>query len=142
MSNLLSHAETELRYAGLYDDDSDYGGMTAKAVMELMKVFSAQGHSGASAGIVIEIFSKLARYEPLSPLTGDDDEWCEVSDGVFQNKRCSHVFKQADRFDGRACDINGKIFREPNGLKYTSRDSCVVVEFPYTPKSEIVDVKE
>lgn len=134
MSNLVEHARTELK--SWFD-----GGMNeamANDVIELIDVFSKQGHSGFSANFAIGMFEKLAKFEPWGPLTGEDDEWTEVSEGVFQNKRCSHVFKE----NGKAYDIDGKVFREPNGSCYTSRDSRVPVTFPYTPKREYVDVTE
>jgi hypothetical protein len=81
----------------------------------------------------------LADFKPISPLSGNDDEWTEVIDGVFQNKRYSGLFKQADIFDGKAYDIYGKIFRDPDGSTWTNSDSFVAVDFPYVPKSEIVD---
>lgn len=139
-SNLERYAEQELRMAGLFDDDSDYGGMLATAVMELVKVFSSQGHSGFSANIVMNLFNKVARFEPIQPLTGADDEWIECGSGVFQNKRCSHVFK--DSKDGPAHDIKGKVFRTPNGACYTNSDSRVFIKFPYVPKTEYVNVEE
>lgn len=137
-SNLEYHAEQELRAAGLYDEDADYGGLLPEAVMELVKVFSRQGHSGSSAHMVRQLFDKVAAYEPLCPLKGTDDEWFEYVDGKFQNKRCSHVFK--DGKDGQAYDSEGRIFREPNGLCFTNRESRVPITFPYTPKREYVDV--
>ena len=134
--SLVEHAKLELQLAGLMDKDSDYGGMLGEAVLELIDVFAKQEHSGASASMVSSLFNKLSRYEPLQPLTGKDEEWNEVSEGVFQNKRCGHVFKE----NGIAYDIDGKIFREPNGDCYTGKGSRVDVTFPYVPKSEYVDV--
>ena len=137
MSNLLKHADKELRLLG-YSPDSEEGPnkWTYENVMELMKVFSEQGHSGYSAGIVRQIFGLLADFKPLSPLTGDDEEWQHVGDDLYQNKRRNSVFKQ----NNYAYDIDGKIFREPDGCCYQSKDSHVPVTFPYTPKTEIVDV--
>lgn len=111
-------------------------------VLELLEAFSRQGHSGFSAHYAVETFRKLALHEPLVPLSGADDEWNEVGDGVFQNNRCSHVFKQPDRFNGQAYDINGRIFREPSGACYTNSNSFVPVTFPYTPTREYVDVPD
>ena len=105
-------------------------------VLELLKVFSTQGHSGFSAPYCINAFRKLASWEPLCPLTGEADEWNEVSDDLWQNNRCSRVFKRADN---KPYDIEGRIFQEPSGACYTSRDSRVYIEFPYTPKSEYVN---
>lgn len=133
---LKEFAKEELTRAGLFDKDSDYGGMMGDAVMKMIEVFSDEGHSGASANIAISIFEKVARFKPLTPLTGEDDEWTEVMDGMFQNKRCPHVFKE----NGQAYDIEARVFREPSGACYTSRDSRVEITFPYTPKREYVDV--
>ena len=143
MSNLIAHAERELAAVGLDSPDGDfYGGLTKSAVMELIRVFADQGHSGMSASIVTGIVEKLMRFEPLSPLTGADDEWTALnydSDMAAQNKRCSHVFKRAD---GTAYDSNGRVFREPSGASYTGRGSRVEITFPYVPTVEYVDVDE
>lgn len=138
--SLVAHARRELEAQKLFGNGDFYEGMTGKAVMELVEKFAEQGHSGMSAGVVLSIFGKVAAYEPLGPLTGEDDEWNEVGEGMFQNNRCSHVFK--DGKDGAAYDIDGRIFREPNGACFTNIESRVPVTFPYTPKREYVDVPE
>lgn len=120
MSNLIRHAEREINLAGLNLPTADYGGATAIQLMSLIETFAAQGHSGGSAQMVIEAFNRLARYLPLTPLTGADDEWGPSPDERrLQNLRCSRVFKHLPT--GRAYDVT------------TDRD----VTFPYTP--EIVD---
>ena len=43
------------------------------------------------------MFTKLAKFEALVPITGEDDEWNDVDGGLYQNKRCSAVFKKKDR---------------------------------------------
>lgn len=139
-SNLYQHALRELEAAGYKADDTEDGPnkWMREAVLELLTVFAKQGHSGSSAPYCISIFKTLAMFEPLTPLQGTDDEWFEFIDGEFQNKRCSHVFKKGK--DGVAYDIDGKIFREPNGCTYTSFKSRTPLTFPYTPKSVYVDV--
>lgn len=136
MSALVEFARSELKAAGLFDKDSDYGGMLAEAVMKLIEVHSAEGHSGFSNGMAVNLFERLARFEPITPLTGADDEWVEVGTDVWQNRRCSHVFKNTEG----AYDIDGRIFRRPNGVSFTSSESRVPVTFPYTPTREYVDV--
>lgn len=160
MSNLVNHAKTEFKAAGWLNEDGSFKDETQQLVceqiLELLELFSSHGHSGSSAPYAISLFNKLAKFEPIVPLTGEDWEWYECSDGVFQNKRCSHVFKQADRFDGQAYDINGKVFYEEverpleEGEKgypgtgkfksyYTCSDSFVPIIFPYTPTIEYVE---
>lgn len=140
-SNLVKFALRELELSKLFSEEGDfYGGMMGDSVLELVDVFSSQGHSGMSAGICLTLFSKVAAYEPISPLIGDDQEWTEVSDGVFQNKRCPVVFREG--LGGQAYNIKGRVFRTPSGGSYTSRDSRVYVTFPYVPTTEFVDVPD
>lgn len=149
MSNIEKHARLEFRAAGWTDDEGKFNDEMQEAmcnhVLALLKVFIDEGHSGTSAPYAVNLFKQLAMFEPIVPLTGEDWEWCEVRDGVFQNKRCGHVFKQADRFDGQAYDSEAIIFwdwytNEDTGERFkshfTSRDSAQPITFPYTPKRE------
>lgn len=136
--NLLAHAERELPKPS----GDDMQALMNAQLKELVLVFSTHGHSGFSASWARQCLDKLLAYQPLRPLTGEPDEWNEVGDGVFQNNRCGRVFKQADRFNGQAYDLDGRVFREPSGACYTSRDSMVPITFPYTPTTEYVDVPE
>jgi hypothetical protein len=136
-NNLKTHAINEFNYLGWPGED-EIQKMVCDDVLELLQVFSEQGHSESSALYILNIFDKVARFGLLSPLTGNDDEWMEVSNGVWQNKRCYSVFKTEER---GTYWIDGKVFREPNGCTYTSRDSFVDITFPWVQsKSEIVDV--
>ncbi len=141
--NTKERATLEFKACGWIKEDGtwcdEWQQLLCEQVLELLEVFGEHGHSGSTAPYAVNIFKKLAMYEPLKPLTGEAWEWGEPFDkeGTRQNKRCSHVFL---RPDGTAYDINGKVFREPNGCCYTSRDSRVDVIFPYTPKTEYVNV--
>lgn len=150
VSNYELHARREMRNM-LSDDADEMDKLMAEQVIELLQVFSKHGHSGFSAPYAISLFSTLAKFEPLGPLTGEDSEWNDVSgcsdgdDGymTMQNNRASHVFKHVYK-DGRpeyAYDINGKVFRDADGCTYTSGESRVLVEFPYTPVTEYIDVQ-
>lgn len=153
---LIDHAKFELEMIGAFSEEGDfYGGMTGKAVMELIEVFSKQGHSGGSAPTVIKLFSELANFKQLGALTGRDEEWGESFDGkgTQQNKRNSAVFKDAD---GTITYNNAIIKRCPNGScwsgpLYPTREDAInstnqirvaVKEFPFTPKTFYIDVIE
>ena len=138
MSNLIEHAKRELKIAGYDLEDREEGPnkWMVENILELITVFSKQGHSGFSAGYCRSMFNILANFEPIAPLTGEDSEWNEVGEGVFQNNRSSNVFKE----NGKAYKIDGKVFREPDGSCYTNKKSHVPVVFPYTPKIEYVDI--
>lgn len=94
--SLHSHAKEELTRAGFFSKDSDYGGVMGKAVLELVEAFAKQGHSGFSASVCLSLFEKLARFQTLTPLTSDPEEWIDrtaMSAGpLWQNRRDSHFF--------------------------------------------------
>lgn len=140
-SNLQAHAEREL-LAKLPDDPEpsgfDMNAAMRRDVLDLIFVFATQGHSGFSATFALAYFAHLAKFEPLSPLTGADDEWNEVAPGTWQNKRCSHVFKQAGT---GAYDLNGYVFEEPDGARFTGTGSSKPIAFPYTPGGDPIVVK-
>lgn len=148
-SNFIKHALREFRAAGWTHDDGKwiegYQRLMCAQVCDLLRMFASHGHSGMSAPYATNLFNKLSRFEPLVPLTGEDGEWGEPYDtaGTQQNKRCSHVFREK-QIDGSwfAYDIEGRVFRTPDGHCYTNSGSRVEVVFPYTPTRQYVDVPE
>ena len=142
MSNLLKHADRELKFIG-YDGKDEYNNMAKAAIMELLTTFANQGHSGFSANYIVNLFNKLAKYETLSPLTGNDDEWGNVSDmsgdrkTLFQNNRDGRVFKN----DDGAFFTEAIIWTESGESSYTNKDSNRYIKsFPFTPKTFYVKV--
>lgn len=140
--SMLEWAEQELRYAGYDVNDPEDGPnrWLAEGTLELLKVFADQGHSGSSAPYAVALFEKLAMWKPIAPLTGEDDEWNDVGEDTWQNRRNSAVFKKED---GQAYWIEGRVFWEwathpeiddgkPFKSHYTSRDSRVDITFPWT----------
>lgn len=129
MSNLVDYAKDELKRIGMIDSGEPYNDWATKAILDLIELFDSQGHSGFTAPYVASMFHRLAMFKPLSPLTGDDDEWT----GDFQNKRYSAVFKD---MDGTAYNIEGKVFTDDGEVWYTCKDSRVNVTFPYVVPNE------
>lgn len=112
-----------------------------KDILDLVELFANQGHSGFSANYTINILTKLLKQSFVTPLTGEDDEWIEVANGVYQNKREGAIFKQKDRFDGKPYYLDGKAFSNDGGKSwFTNNDSFVVIEFPLRelPKTEYI----
>ena len=142
MSNLIEHAKKELDAIGMTDDSEDMNVAMREDILELVEVFSNQGHSGFSAGYCVNLLEKLLRFRPIAPLTGEDSEWNLLdydTEPIYQNKRCSRVFKDAD---GRPYDIEGKVFTDSDGVSYTNGNSRVYIEFPYNPTTEFLDAPE
>ena len=143
MSNLLKHAERELKLIG-YDGKDEYDNMAKEAILQLIETFAKQGHSGFSADYVANMFHKLANYETLSPLTGNDDEWNDVSDmsgdrkTLFQNNRDSRVFKNDD-----GAFFTEAIVWQDDVYHFSNKDSNRYIKsFPFTPKTFYVKVDE
>lgn len=118
----------------------DFANMMDAHIVGMVQLFDDEGHSGFSASYAVGILEKILRFEPVTPLTGEDDEWTALDyedDMVAQNKRCSHVFK---RSDGTAYDIEAVIFEDKDGSRFTSKDSRRDITFPYRPTREYMKV--
>jgi hypothetical protein len=153
MSNLIEHAKREflkLGYKPIEECEDDPDKWIQENVLELLEVFSKQGHSGSSAPYAISMFKKLANFDPIAPIMCTDDEWCDVgsmhSDDTYQNNRCSAVFKQGK--DGKPYYIDAIIWRNQNGAGYTGSSfnskkerilSRQYIKIPFQPKSFYID---
>lgn len=124
------YGRKELERIGYFKEGDDpYNEAVANAILKLLEVFDSQGHSGFTAPYTAQIFHRLATFKPITPLTGEDDEWNEIEPGLLQNKRYSAVFKDKTG----AYNIEGKIFSDNDGeIWFTNKDSKVYIEFPYT----------
>lgn len=139
MSNLVEYAKRELKAAELLDSDDEMDALMATCVLQLVEAFSKQEHSGFSAGYCLHLFKQLASFKPLVPLSGNDDEWMEVGEGMWQNKRAATVFKAAD---GKAYDLDAVVYREPSGATFTKGGERHYIEFPYTPTTKYINLDE
>lgn len=139
-SGLIIFAEKELDLIGMTADSKDkLTRQLRKHILKLIHVFSQADHTGSTAGITASFLRNLLKFEPLSPLKGDADEWVEVSENLWQNIRCSRVFRDEK---GEAWDIQGKVFVDSRGIGFTSKDSLVKISFPYVPKTEYIEVQQ
>lgn len=138
--SMVAWAERELdRLMPSDDTDADAVEMQKTInddILQMVRVFSEQGHSGFSSGYALSIIKRLLAYKPITPLTGDDDEWCSPFDneGTQQNKRCSAVFRK--NFDNStAYYLDGKVFSDNGGESWFSSKglgSFTPVTFPFT----------
>lgn len=102
-----------------------------KDIMAIVELFASQGHSRFSAGYTIGVLDRLLNFHPLTPLTGEDDEWGTLG-GSIQNHRCSSVFKDSDG----AYDIDAVT------THYAGDSACFCaqvrynVRFPYMPSEK------
>ena len=111
--SLVEQAKYEMDQINFGDEDS-------AVMVEILEKFFDQWDSGGAVWAVAPVLQRLIAGKCLSPLTGDDDEWVDVTDIFYQNKRISSVFK--DKADGRCYDID-----HPLGKAHT-------ITFPYFPE--------
>lgn len=142
---MIEHAKRELDLLLKQCEDDEEAIEMQKVInqniLDIVEMFANQGHSGFSASYTINILTKLLNQSFVTPLTGEDDEWAEVADGVYQNKREGRIFKNKDKFDGKAYYLDGKAFSDDGGKSwFTNQNSFVPVEFPLTklPETEYI----
>lgn len=161
MNNSMSFAEKELRLLSETHEDPENRPLVEEFAMEIIalcKKFGNSGQSGGSApyvaGAISHAIGKLLLFQPIAPLTGEDDEWtdCGITDNdLFQNKRCGSVFKVKD--DGRAYYLDAIVFEGQSGSRFTSGGVMLkdggsvssrqfIKSFPFTPKTFVVEVVE
>lgn len=75
-------------------------------VLEIVRKFCEIGHSGFTAEYEINMIDRLLRQKNLTKLTLNDDEFVEVSNGIYQNKRDSRIFKSKDKFNGKPYNVD------------------------------------
>lgn len=86
-SNLVKHALYELELIGEEPE-------TITGYLKVIHAFANMGHSGGSASVAIPTINALLQYKNLRPLTNDPDEWADVGDRMWQNKRNSEAFSE------------------------------------------------
>ena len=91
-SNLVKYAESELgiAYRGIKDECSE---QLQKDTLDVIKLISAQGHSGQSLVTLVDDVTRLLQYKPLTAIQ-EDEGWPD--DGTLQNTRYSALFKKED----------------------------------------------
>jgi hypothetical protein len=106
---------------------ANFGEEDTVVMLGILSTFFGQWDSGGAVWAVAPVLMKLIAGKPLTPLTGDDDEWVDVGEPhgnkpgeMLQNKRCSTVFRQG----GRCYDID--VPGRPD------------ITFPYEPKGHEV----
>lgn len=154
MANLVEYAKKEflkLGYTPVVKCGEGPDKWLQESVIELLEVFSKQGHSGSSAPYTINMFKKLAAFKPISPILCTDDEWFDIgsSDESYQNNRCYSIFK--DGKDGKPYYGDAIVWRNQDGISYTGTvfnskrekiKSSQTIKIPFNPKTFYIDVIE
>lgn len=106
-------------------DRINFGKEDTEVMLDILKRFFNQWDSGGAVWSVAPILQRLISGQPLSPITGADDEWMDRSDTagkpMWQNMRAPSVFKD----ETHAWDIDGN---KPEHCNIT---------FPYDPVTKL-----
>ena len=162
MNNYKIHFERELEILrqNVDKDDNLIIEDFIPIIYDILDVFATQGHSGGSAPYYSSALSntikKVLSFEPLSPITGKDSEWNDVSGmggderEIYQNNRLSSVFKEGK--DGKPYYIDAVIFRGQNDTCFTGNSTKLkngdsiasrqYIKLPFKPKKFYIDVIE
>lgn len=153
--NLIAKAKKEFEILEQQPDFQDLLIYPFKdQILSLVEAFGNSGQSGGSApyyiGAITNAISKLLNHQPLSPLTGEDNEWDDMSaygcsNTHWQNKRDSRVFKTTT---GDCWAIDTVIWYDVDKDVYSSNGiidgytTTCVVTFPYSypQNSTVIDV--
>lgn len=165
-SNTYRHAEAELEILSLSSPDPNNRPIVEpfkEEILALCEKFGRSGQSGGSApitaAVLVNAIKKLLLQEPISQITGIDEEWICVSDKFgeecYQNIRCSAIFKDGL---GRAYYLDAIVKKTQTGITwsgpfYPSKEDyelrrgklgCkhYIKSFPFTPKTFYIDVIE
>lgn len=84
-SELVAHARRELATIGESKE-------LTEGYLEVIRAFEKMQLDGGSVQIGIAVITGILEFQNLSPLTDNPDEWIEIVDGTWQNKRNGEAF--------------------------------------------------
>jgi len=145
---ICERAKIELERAGWNTDSEKYvqGDPFTQSGIHILKAVEEFFKAGWSIGSVdfgADILQRLVKGMPLTPLTGEDAEWEDMSEPtgspLFQNRRDSTVFKAAD---GRPFTVSARKFTYPETPEDADNDvdssfhqyASEYISFPYMPQ--------
>ena len=148
MTNTKTHAEKELDILIKTTPDAIIRDFIPE-ILALCEKFGESGQSGGSAPYTAKAISqaveKLCLQMPICGITGVDEEWNEADVGVFQNNRCSAIFKEGK--DGKAYYLDAITWKTQTGSTWSGNAENVksrqyIKSFPFKPKTFYIDVIE
>ena len=96
----------------------------------IISLYSAYGYFGRTEHEVAEKIMSLVKFKNLSPLTDDPEEWEQMQEGLWTNRRNGRAFSQN----------GGKTFYYTGGGACFENPWPQHVSYPHTPT--VSDVQE
>lgn len=161
MTNTYNHAEIEFDILSKSATDPENRPVIEEfreEILALCEKFGNSGQSGGSAPYVAKVLAsaieKLCLFEPISPITGLDEEWMLVSSDItggkeiYQNIRCGAIFKEGK--DSKPYYLDALVLIDTKGYGWsgsatmpdgsTIRCRQYIKEFPFTPKTFKINI--
>ena len=143
---MMQHARTELFLSGMLGSNNSIEASTGKIVLDLVEYLSFMDYTEQSLDKILTTLKSLLHWRTLSPLTGADSEWEDVSEEygmdlgmIFKNKRYNAVIKRA----GKVIDTQAVVYQKPDGTRELNESSMrEITKWPYQPNTEIVLVND
>lgn len=150
MSNqFVEHALRELDIYGLKDDETtdELSLAMRRQILHLCEEFGKESHSHYTKNVVAALLHQLLLLKPITPLTGEDDEWLDLTDTqrglpFFQNKRYTNVYKNSTEAWDNEAIVWWRWKVDGSKEFFKTADSKKVITFPYTPKTEFIEYQE
>ena len=112
--SLIEHAEYELNKAGLTDNPNPEARKVATDTMALVKRFDKQKHTQKTAQWVVQFFTDLVNFIPLTTITDDPEEWEKFE--IEQTNKETQEKTTVVRWQSRRCP---SVFSEDEGKTWT-----------------------
>lgn len=161
MSNVHNHAVLEFDILSKTVTDPNDRPIVEEFKDEILALCEKFGNSGQSGGsapytaaVISSVVKKLCLFEPISPISGHDDEWMcghmGNNNDYYQNKRCGAIFKEGK--DGRAYYLDAIVWKgDTEGESGNDWDTFsgrvenissrqFIKNFPFNPKTYYIDV--
>lgn len=151
MSNTIHHALSEFVFAGWMTQDGVFNDESQESIcqdmIQVIELIDGQDHSGFSIQYLITHLPPLLKQEPVAPLTGEADEWMQLQDDLYMNKRCHRVVKYGE--NEPSYDTEGVVHYEKTidsdgkeSRSYFIEKPTTPITFPYTPTTVYVEASQ
>ena len=116
-------------------------------IEQIAKIFEEQKHSGFTAHWFAPRIAKLVENrlldKPFVSIHEGEEEWVEISNGRYQSKRCSGLFKEQNQ---PPYYLEAIVWVEPSGAAFTGTVNGITshqyIKYPFYPKHFFVKVYE
>lgn len=153
MNNLQEHFQRELDIMrkSVDKDDPLIIEPFVNDIKNILDTFTNESYTGATAPLASVILTQTIKailgYQVLSPLTGEDWEWTDISElhgsPLWQNVRDSGVFKDEEgncTYSTSIVWVANESWDRFTGTLNGYSSSNYIKEFPFMPKTFFVEV--